>query len=88
MKTGNIHSDDEKEDYYGTYDIGCTAALIIHGFKLCECDKANPDKVQFLFENSVKVQKAADDYFNDKLKVPARIMFDNIKMLKSRIYSD
>mgnify|MGYP001575262633 CR=1 FL=1 len=75
-------------DEYQTYDLGCAAALISAGFELESLDKANPRKVLFLFRAKVEIKAIVDDYWADKLEVKARGFFDNIKMLKNRIYSE
>lgn len=73
---------------YFTFDLGCSAALINAGFELVSLDKANPRKVRFIFRREVDIEKVVDDYWADHLEVKARAFFDNIKMLKNRIYSE
>ena len=75
-------------DYYFTYDLGCSSALISSGYELVSLDKTNPRKVQFIFRREVGIEKVVDDYWADRLEVKARAFFDNIKMLKNRIYSE
>ncbi len=75
-------------DYYFTYDLGCSSALISAGFELVSLDKTNPRKVQFIFRREVGIEKVVDEYWADRLEVKARTFFDNIKMLKNRIYSE
>lgn len=75
-------------DYYFTYDLGCSSALISAGFELVSLDKTNPRKVQFIFRREVGIEKVVDEYWADRLEVKARAFFDNIKMLKNRIYSE
>jgi hypothetical protein len=69
-----------------THDLGCATALISAGFTLIALDKENPRKVGFIFHGNKKLAKAAEDYFSDKLIVNARKFFDNLRMLKNRIY--
>lgn len=73
---------------YQTYDLGCAAALISAGFELESLDKANPRKVLFIFRGKVEIKTVVDDYWADKLEVTARGYFDNVKMLKNRIFSE
>ena len=74
---------------YTTFDLGCTAALITAGVELAGLNKSNPKKVQFIFtsENG-EAEQIVDDYFANRLQVHARTYFDNLKMVKNRIYSD
>ncbi len=75
-------------DHYFTYDLGCSSALISAGFELVSLDKANPRKVQFILRREVGIEKVVDKYWADRLEVKARTFFDNIKVLKNRIYSE
>lgn len=75
----------EQSQYY-THDLGCAAALVSAGFALITLDKENPRKVGFIFRADKKLDKAVEDYFSDKLIVNARTFFDNLRMLKNRIY--
>lgn len=70
-----------------TSDLGCCSALITLGFHLADLDKTNPRRVVFLFQNSEGLGKAINDYWSDLLAVNARSYFDNIKMIKNRIYN-
>lgn len=86
-KQGRISSDNY-QDFMTTYDLGCSSALVSSGFELVSLDKANPKKVQFIFRRELGIENVADDYFADRLEVKARTFFDNVKMLKNRIYSE
>jgi hypothetical protein len=79
---------DDQTNYFYTFDLGCSAALISVGFGLVSLDKANPRKVQFIFRREVGIEKVVDDYWADRLEIKARAFFDNVKMLKNRIYSE
>src|SRR3989339_1112176 len=79
---------DDNERYFYTFDLGCSSALVSAGFELVSLDKANPRKVQFIFRREVGIEKVVDDYWADRLEVKARTFFDNVKMLKNRIYSE
>jgi hypothetical protein len=74
--------------FYNTFDLGAAASLVTAGFVLAKLDKANPRKVQFIFRRDTGIEKVVDDYWTDELEVKARSFFDNIKMLKNRIYSE
>ena len=71
-----------------TYDLGCSAALISASFELISLDKKNRRKVQFIFRREGGIEKVVNDYWADRLQVKARAFFDNMKMLKNRIYSE
>ena len=79
---------DDQTNYFYTFDLGCSAALISADFKLVSLDKTNVRKVQFIFRREVGIEKVVDDYWADRLEIKARAFFDNVKMLKNRIYSE
>ncbi|MFH1401497.1 MAG: DUF5659 domain-containing protein [Parcubacteria group bacterium] len=74
--------------HFYTFDLGCSTALISAGFELISLEKTNPRKVQFIFRREIGIEKVVDDYWADRLELKARAFFDNIKMLKNRIYSE
>lgn len=78
---------EELGQYFSTYDLGCAAALVSAGFELVSLDKENPRKALFVFRRKINIDETVNDYFVDKLNIKARTLFDNIKMLKNRIYS-
>lgn len=86
LQTNNEIEDVENRLY--TFDLGAAASLVTAGFELIALDKANPRKVQFVFHRDTSIEKVVDDYWADKLEVKARSLFDNVKMLKNRIYSE
>ena len=90
-KLGKTHKKEVSNDYtscFYTFDLGVSAALISAGFELISLDKANPRKVQFVFRREIGIEKIVDDYWADRLEIKARTFFDNVKMLKNRIYSE
>lgn len=79
---------DDYQRYLHTFDLGAAASLVSAGFQLVSLDKANPRKVQFIFRREIGIEKVVDDYWADRLDVKARSFFDNLKMLKNRLYSE
>lgn len=73
---------------FSTFDLAASAALLSAGFDLISLDKSNPRKVMFIFREQTGIQKVIEDYWANRLEVKARTFFDNIKMLKNRIYSE
>ena len=76
---------EDYRNYLYTFDLGAAAALVSAGFQLALLDKTNSRKVQFAFLRQARV---VDDYWADRLEVKARSFFDNLKMLKNRLYSE
>jgi hypothetical protein len=78
----------QKNDALCTFDLGAAASLTTAGFEIVSLDKTDPRKVQFVFRRETGIEKIVDDYWTDRLEVKARAFFNNIRMLKSRIYSE
>lgn len=73
---------------FSTYDLGLATALTTIGYKLVRLDKADSQKVKFIFKTDENINDTIASYWNDELKLPAQSLFNNQKMLKNRIYSD
>ena len=73
--------------HFSLYDLGCATALVTLGFELADIDRINPRRSLFLFTHSSEIEQAARDYWSDNLTVNPRRYFDDLKMLKSRIYA-
>jgi len=69
------------------HDLGLAAALVSCNFKLCATDRDQNGRLYFIFRQTDELTKDIDAYWADTLVVKARTYSDNIKMLKSRIYS-
>ncbi len=71
---------------FQTYDLGLASSLVSLGYQLADLEKSNPRKVLFIFQKEDGIDEVIGDYWSDNLQVNARSHFDNIKMLKNRIY--
>lgn len=77
----------DDENFLHTYDLGCAAALLSKNCIMIYMDKTDPRKVKFIFDKDRVIHKIVEDYWLDRLNVKARTYFNNIKMIKTRIYS-
>lgn len=73
---------------FGTYDLGCAAALVTLGYQVFELDKQDPKKIRFMFGRSPQLANAVESYWLNELPVDALSMFESMKKLKNRIYSE
>lgn len=89
-KTTRWSSDDsvDPSDVFTTYDLGCASFLLCLGFKLDSLDRDNPRKALFMFKREPRIEEYANKYFTDEVEVKARSMFDSIKALKNKLYSE
>jgi len=68
-------------------DLGLAAALVSRGFEMRDTERDIGGLAHFVFVKTDELEQAVSDYWADTLSVKARKYSDNIKMLKSRIYS-
>ncbi len=76
------------QNEYSTFDLGLATTLITLKYELIRLDRGNPRKVKFIFRKEKDIEQVVNDYFNDKIKLPALSLFNNQKNLKNRLYSD
>ena len=69
-------------------DLGLAATLVSCGFEVRDTTRDNGGRVYFVFTQTDELDRAVTGYWDDTLKVRVRTYADNIKMLKSRIYSE
>jgi len=78
----------DTENYYYSSDLGLIASLISIDFQLISIDKSeNPNKATFIIKKEYDIEDRIGEYFSGQLMVPARVLFENIKLLKSMIYN-
>jgi hypothetical protein len=70
-----------------TFDIGLAAAVVTLGYDLWDVDNTNQKKSKFIFRRDEHIDKMVQEYWDNKLLLPARSLLDNQKMLKNRLYS-
>lgn len=73
---------------FSTYDLGLSVVLVTLGYELLKLDRSNQKKIRFVFKRERNIERTANDFFNDKITLPALSLFNAQKNLKNRIYSD
>ena len=79
---------EDNDNFFRSFDLGLSAALISVGFSLVSLDRENLRKVQFVFRRGDGMDEVVDAYWADRLEVKSRTYFDTLKMLKNRLYSE
>ena len=75
-------------EYLKTYDLGLSSSLATLEYDLVAIDKSNRSKAQFTFRRRAGIDDDINRYWNGDLLLSARHLFDSMKMLKNRLYSD
>ncbi len=88
MNKEKSNEENSGDDVFTTYDLGLSTALLTVGYKLQNLDRSNGRRVLFVFEYKKGIEIASNRFFSDDLKVKARSYFDNLKAIKTKLYSD
>lgn len=75
------------EKHFTTTDIGLAAALMIKEYHLDAVDRTSPSKVQFKFLSAIDIEECSQEYFSGMLNVSALDFNNQLRSLKSMIYS-
>ena len=74
-----------KNKIWETADLGLATTISLF-YPIKNIDKKNPKKVYFIFENSKKLNLLIENYWNAKIKVDPSVYFNQLRVIKSRIY--
>jgi hypothetical protein len=74
-------------DYYGTSDFGLAAMLSLF-YPIENFDRENPQRVKFLFKRCESLEKTVDEYLLGSLRVDPKDFYNQLKLLKTRLYSE
>lgn len=77
----------DTENYFYSTDLGLVASLISIDLQLVSIDKEQPSKAVFIVKKELDIENRISEYFSGQLMVSARVLFENIKLLKSMIYN-
>lgn len=76
-----------RDNEYLTKDLGEVAALLTQGFKIKSIQWK--DKIAyFVFLDPVGCVKTANEYYFNNLPVSARQYFENLRLVKRKIYAE
>lgn len=71
---------------FRTADLALTAALCVSGFVVEEMDRVSPSRSVFVFEKGEELLEAVNQYWRKELRVEPQDYFNQLKILKARIY--
>jgi len=73
------------ESFYRTTDLALAAAVSMF-VPIEDINRQNPRRVEFIFERNSKLEKLLKRYWNNQLEVEPKKYFNQLKILKSRLY--
>lgn len=71
---------------FRTADLSLVAALCVSGFVVEEMERVSPIRSVFIFQSSDELQGTVDGYWRGDLRVEPQAFFNQLKVLKARIY--
>lgn len=74
------------EKLYKTSDLAL-ASVLSYFFRIEDIERIDPQRVSFVFENTLELQKTVEKFWKEKLKVEPQRYFNEIKNIKNRIYT-
>lgn len=75
------------KDFFSTFDLALATAVSIH-FPISSIDRTlDSRKALFVFRRSSKLDQIVDRYWQRGLLIEPRQYFDQLKVLKERLYS-
>lgn len=74
-------------DYYSTSDLALATTLSLF-FPLEALDRQNPHKASFLFRRDGDLDRLIEAYWKGELKVNPATYFNQLKIIKARLYEE
>lgn len=74
-------------EYYQTSDIAL-ATIISLSFPLVRITPQSSGKSFFIFIRSKELEKLVEDYWSGTLKIEPKVYFNQLKTIKTRLYSE
>lgn len=77
----------QEVNFYRTQDLAL-ATVISLSFPIEAVDKSNPRKAQFIFKHSKTLDELIEGYWRGEVKVEPALFFNQLRVMKARIYND
>lgn len=71
---------------FRTADLSLAAALCVSGFVAKEVDAVSPRRSVFVYDAGEALQEAVNRYWRGEMRVEPMSYFQQLKILKARIY--
>ena len=73
--------------HFETSDLGLATALVTFGHPLEALNRNDPHRVVFSFTRTAGLDEVVQEFWQRNLKIEPLAYFNNIKLMKNRIYS-
>ena len=76
----------EHKSVFRTADLALAAALCVSRFGVDSVEKVDQQRLVFIFERNERLNDAVDQYWRGEMLVEPQTYFNQLKVLKARIY--
>lgn len=75
-----------QNEIFETTDLAIIIVLTLKDFPIERLDRTDPRRVKFVFKKNEELNQVIEDYWKGKIKVDPKRFFQELKILKTRIY--
>ncbi len=85
-----VQDKDKSQDHaaFVTNNLFLTAALITAGFELKALKGQLPHKADFVFNDGPKLEQTVQQFWSNRLRLPAFQLLQQLKATKDRLYEE
>lgn len=77
----------EQNGFYRTSDLAL-ATVISLSHQIEAVDRKNPRRADFLFQRNERLDEIIEKYWDGKLKIEPQAFFNQLRIIKSRLYGE
>ena len=76
----------KEENFYQTADLSLAATISLF-FPIDSIDRQDPRRATFFFLRDKKLDELTESYWRGKIRVEPQAFFNQLRIIKSRLYS-
>ncbi len=77
----------QSNQFFTTYDLNLSSTLLSLGFQIEKIERKG-NRGLFFFQESPELNQKIDEYFKDHILVSPQSLFNSLKAIKNRLYSN
>ena len=77
----------QSNQFFTTYDLNLSSTLLSLGFQIEKIER-KCNRGLFFFQESPELNQKIDEYFKDQILVSPQSLFNSLKAIKNRLYSN
>ncbi|OIP58157.1 MAG: hypothetical protein COX79_01810 [Candidatus Levybacteria bacterium CG_4_10_14_0_2_um_filter_36_16] len=77
----------DNKNHFQTSDLALASFLSLT-YPIEKIDKSNPKRAEFVFKNPEELHNLIDTYWQGKARVEPQVFFNQLKIVKARLYGE